>query len=273
MPYGRYKRKRTTRRRRARKKATKRRTTRVAKIAKRVAQKVLRKQTESYSLVQYLGDNYTRFSEEYGSLIMTGGLYDHMAHTDRNVLLWGPQTVLAAVQGGGQIPGERMGREIYLTGLQFRLMLRLPSHCPGARVTMRICKTVTDSNYFARVDHVFGNPTLPWVKIKDLPERAEFTLVATRSWTLKHRYNTGNANAASDVIIRPRFFVPIGKKVLYKEDPAAPLECAKEDFLKGHYQVFFQSDTVPFDPNSSNPVDEARFPQVNGTIDWCYRDA
>lgn len=245
----------------------------MAKIAKRVAQKVLKRQTESYSLQQMLGDKYTRFSEEYGSLISTGGLYDHMNHTDKNVLLWGPQTVLAAVQGGGQIPGERIGREIFFTGIQCRLMLRLPSHCKSANITLRVCKTVTDSNYFARVDHIFGNPTLPWEKVKDLPERCEFKLVYTKKFYLRHRYNTGNANSASDVIKRPRFFIPIMKKVLYKEEPAAPLECAKEDFLKGHYQVFFQSATVPWDPQSSNPVDEGSYPQVNGTLDWCYRDA
>lgn len=272
MPYKRRyrrRRKRVVRRRRKRKKKV----SSMARIAKKVAQSVLKKQTESFSLVQMLGDKYTRFAAEYGSLISSGGLYDHDDKADRNVLLWGPQTVLAAVQAGGQIPGERMGREIFFTGLQCRLMLRLPQNCKSANITMRVCKTVTDSNYFARVDHIFGNPTLPWVKIKDLPERAEFKLVATKKFYLRHRYNAGNEGASSEIIRHVRFFIPIMKKVIYKETPSAPLECAKEDFLKGHYQVFFQSNAIPWDPNASNPVDQTKYPQVNGTLDWCYRDA
>lgn len=266
-------RRRTKRRRSKRRRRRKRkRTSTVRKIAKSVAQKVLRKQTESYSLVQYLGPHYTRFASEEGSLISTAGAYDFDALTDVNVLLWGPQTVLAAVQGGGQIPGERMGREIYLTGLQCRLMLRLPPDCPHARITMLVCKTNEDSNYFSRVDQAFGNPTLPWVKTKDLPNRQDFRVVAKKSFYLRHVYNTGNNDTASNIVKRPRFFIPIGKRVLYKETPAAPLECAKEDFLKGHFQVFFQSDVVPWDPQSSNPPNKAAYPQVNGTIDWCYRD-
>lgn len=244
----------------------------VAKVAKSVCSKMLRKQTESYSLVQYIDQEYDRFSAEYGSLLSTAGAREHQNLNLKNPLLWGPQTHLAAVQGGGQVAGERMGREIYFTGLQFRTVMRLPHDCPQATITIRVCKVPQDSNWYHRVDQIFGNPTLPWIKQKDLPARNELTLVAIRNFKLRHTV-AGTGNTKRDLILRKNFFIQIGKRVLYNAEPVAALECNKEDFMKGYYQVFLSADCVPYDTNSQDPPNKERFPQINGTIDWCYRDS
>lgn len=233
---------------------------------------MLKKQTESFSFVQYIDQEYDRFSQEYGGLCSTDGLREHQNNNLKNPVLWGPQTHLAAVQGGGQVPGERMGREIYFTGLQFRTVMRLPHNCNGHTITIRVCRIREDSNWYARVDQIFGNPTLPWIKQKDLPFRQDVELVAIKNFRLRHTV-AGTGNVDRDLIVRKNFFIKIGKKIIYNEEPAAALECNKEDFMKGWYQIYISADRPAYDPNSGNPPDKESYPQINGTIDWCYRDA
>lgn len=272
MPYARRYRKTRRKFRRKRRVKKKRGLSRTAKIAKKVCSRMLRKQTESYSFVQYIDQEYDRFSAEYGCLLATDGARDHQNNNLVNPVLWGPQTHLAAVQTGGQTPGERMGREIYFTGVQFRTVMRLPHDISAATITVRLCRIAEDSNWYHRVDQIFGNPTLPWIKQKDLPARVDVKLIAIRNFRLKHT-TAGTGNVAREVILRKNFFLPVGKKVVYKEDPAAALECNKEDLMKGYYQIFLSADVVPYDTNSQDPPNKERFPQMNGTIDWCYRDA
>lgn len=265
-------RRRSSKRRRRRRKKTTKSVKTIRKIAKSAAKAVLKSQVESFNFQLMIGPQYDRFATEVGALLDTAGCHFQGSGVDCNALQWGPKTVFAAQQAGGQVAGERLGREIWFSGLQFRLMLRLPRLCPKAKIHIKLVKT--EEVYIDRADQIFGNPTLPWVLIKDLPARKQYSVIAEKTFYLKHASSYTGAGTASDVVIHPRFFMNVGRKVLYKETPThvGGDPCVKEDFLKGHYQVFMYSDTVAHDPNAQNPPDPLSYPQINGAIGWCYRD-
>lgn len=274
MPYGKksYRRKRTRRRRR---KARRRvpGASKIAKIAKRVYKKLDTSETESYYITKMISAPVLSTQApgvDLGAIVYNTGMVDRVQQQAMNINFWGPSTRHVVPNPTvAQKGGERMGREIFFKGIQLDCFITLPENCYESTVEMIVCKTKTDSTNFHPVLQVFGNPNDPYELAADNDYRKFYRVVARRKWHLKQK--SGRNQVYNYESRRVRTWIPINKRILYKNNPIAPLaDAIKEDFIHGYYQVYFRSTTPEW--NQAAPIDLDSYPNITGLMRWYYTD-
>lgn len=282
------KRSRRRSRRRAKRRQQKLSVNTVEKIAKRAASKVLQKKSEVYSHTINVSTPFDEDGDIKGNIVTVKGMWDadptdptgqppdmNPLLTSMNLLLWGPQThyikTISNVQGefANQEDGERQGRSIFFSGIQFRGGFILPKNCFQGDITMLVVKTKIAAAEYVPVDVAFNSPNDPWALVKDNEYRRHYSVVYRRTFRMFQK--TGEDGLHSKVVRMKNIWVPIGKKILYHEIPVSAHECNKEDFTGNYYQVFFQSNKQHW---QDEPDEDGLkgFPQVFGQLRFQYRD-